>query len=338
MNTSEKQKLLVFRFSAFGDVAMTVPVIREFLNQNPEVEIIYVSREKFSPLFESIPRLSFFVADLNGKHKGFLGIYRLAKELQQQNATAIADLHNVLRTKIIRNILSAYPTSVLDKGRKERKALVRQKNKIKKQLKPVSERYADVFRNLGFSLKLSHQLVGNPTTSENAIGIAPFALHPGKMFPLEKMKSVALKLAENGYKIYLFGGGSTEEKELKEWEKLHTNIESLVGKLNLLEELESIKKLKLMISMDSANMHLASLVGTKVISIWGNTHPFMGFLGYGQSNEHIIQDESLSIRPTSIFGRENVKFKGFDYFKNISEEMVLEKVLEALNNSNQHKV
>lgn len=323
---TKKKTVVIFRFSAFGDVAMTVPVIREFLIQNPEVEILYVSREKFQPLFDSLPNFRFFPADLDGKHKGIPGLFRLAKDLKKESIFAVADLHNVLRTKILRFFLSKFPTAVLDKARKERKNLIQQKNKIKKPLKPMTERYADVFRDLGFELNLSHQLTSKEIPLENAVGIAPFALHPGKMFPIEKMKSIALKLAEKGIKVYLFGGGTKEKEELEKWEKLHSNLESVVGKLDLQAELQLIKKLKVMISMDSANMHLASLVGTPVISIWGTTHPFMGFLGYGQSMENVIQDESLTIRPTSVFGKEPKHLEGFDYFKNISEEIVLDKI------------
>ncbi|HLT33953.1 MAG TPA: hypothetical protein VKZ98_09200, partial [Aquaticitalea sp.] len=71
-----RKTLLVMRFSALGDVAMTVPVIREFLEQNPDVEILYLSRRKFKPLFENIPNLSFYTADFDEEHKGLGGIFQ----------------------------------------------------------------------------------------------------------------------------------------------------------------------------------------------------------------------------------------------------------------------
>ena len=317
--------ILVFRFSSLGDVAMTVPVVREFLSQNPNVKITYVSRKKFEPLFSEISNLDFFSADLEEKHKGIFGLYQLYRELKSKNFDAIADLHNVLRTKILRIYFKSEisKTAVLDKARKERKSLLNKKNL--KQLRPMTERYADVFRKLGFDLELSHELKTIETKKENAIGIAPFAMYEGKMYPLEKMKNVANSIAEKGISVYLFGG-KDEKKELEKWEKLNPNIHSIAGKLDLKQELDLIKKLKLMVSMDSANMHLASLAGTKVISIWGNTHPFMGFLGYGQSMENVIQDETMKERPTSVFGKENKKTPKLDYFKNIPEELIIEKI------------
>lgn len=320
------------RFSSLGDVAMTIPVLKELIIQYPQIEITFLSREKFRPLFDDLPNLDFLAVDLEGKHKGLLGLYRLYKELKKMEFSAVADLHQVLRSRIIRMFFSSLPvkSAILNKGRKERKALVRQKNKIRKPLKPMVERYADVFRNLGMELELTHRLPENHTEKENAIGIAPFAMYEGKMYPLEKMRSVALKIAENGTMVYLFGG-KNEAEELERWEKLNPNIISIAGKFDLKKELELIKRLKLMVSMDSANMHLASMAGTRVISIWGNTHPFMGFLGYGQSMEDVIQDESLTQRPTSVFGKERKNPKKIDYFGNISPEDVIDKILPKLN-------
>jgi|SRR5690625_4086788 len=328
-----KHRILVLRFSAFGDVAMTIPVIREFVQQNPKVEIIYVSREKFKDLFDDIPNFTFYPADLDGKHKGILGLYRLSKELKSLGITEVADLHNVLRTKIIRKFLSHPKTAMLDKARNERKALVRKENKVRKQLKPMVERYADVFRELGFKFELKHQLPESSIVKENAIGIAPFAMYEGKMYALDKMLTVALNIAEKGVKVYLFGG-KKESEILESWEKLNPNIQSIAGKYDLKTELEIIRKIKLMVSMDSANMHLASLVGTRVISIWGNTHPFMGFLGYGQSWDDVIQDESMEFRPTSVFGKEPKNAEKIDYFQNISSDSVVDKIVMALEEMN----
>lgn len=327
MKNKATYHILVMRFSSLGDVAMTVPVVREFLNQNPGVKIIFVSRGKFRPLFDGIERLEFHPADLEGVHNGFFGLYKLYKNLKKYEIDAVADLHNVLRTKTLCVFFRSVTNNiaVLNKGREERKALIRTENKIRKPLKTMPERYADVFRNLGFEFNLSHKLPENNSDRENAIGIAPFAMYPGKMYPVEKMRTIALKIAENGTKVYLFGG-KDEAGELKSWEKLNPNIESVAGTHDLKGELELIKKLKLMVSMDSANMHLASMVGTRVISIWGNTHPFTGFLGYGQSMEDVIQDETLFQRPTSVFGKESKNIGNPDFFRNIQVSEIVEKI------------
>jgi ADP-heptose:LPS heptosyltransferase len=295
-------RILTYRFSAFGDVAMTAVVFREILEQNPDLEIFLVSRNNFRDLFEGIPNLTFKGIDIDD-YKGFWGMRKLTNELIKEfQPDLIADLHNVIRTKILDTIFKkrGYKVSVLDKGKEEKEHLTDIWNLDKKPLRHTTERYADVFRDLGFNVQLSHHY-RTLSTIKSDIGFAPFAQHRGKMLPLEKSFEVAKRLAKN-QKVYFFGGGKSEVETLNNWVEQIPNSENFAGKLNLKEELQKISELKTMISMDSANMHLASLVGTRCVSIWGSTHPFAGFLGYGQSEKDVIQVKDLTCRPCSVFG------------------------------------
>lgn len=296
------KKILAYRFSAFGDVAMTVPVFREFLEQNPDSEIVMVSRKNFADLFQNVPRLTFKGVDLDS-YKGILGMKRLAEELSEEfRPDLVADFHDVIRTKVLNRVFrfKNYKSFKIDKGKSEKEELTDVWNLDKKQLKLTTERYADVFRAMGFSLELSHQL--RPVSAKKSgVGIAPFAQHKGKMLPLEKSFEIARILSET-HNVYFFGGGKEEVKVLDSWEIQIPNSTSLAGKLTLKEELQKISELETMISMDSANMHLASLVGTRCISVWGATHYYAGFLGYGQSNEDAVHIKDLTCRPCSVFG------------------------------------
>lgn len=295
-------KILAYRFSAFGDVAMLVPVFKEFLEQHSHVEIILLSRENFKDLFTEIPRLHFKGIELN-EYKGVLGLKKLTDEtFDEFQPNIIGDFHDVLRSNILNFFfkLKKLPVYQLDKGRKEKKELIKISNIHKTQLKKNTERYADVFRKMGFELRLSHEL--KPVINNKCgVGFAPFAQHFGKMLPLEKSFELATKIAQQK-KLYFLGGGKKEAEILSLWEKEIPNTESLVGKLSLREELQFISQLEIMISMDSANMHLASIAGTRCISIWGATHPFAGFLGYGQKAEDTVQIQDLTCCPCSIFG------------------------------------
>ena len=294
--------ILAYRFSAFGDVAMTVPVITEFLEQNPDVQVVFISRENFRGLFDGLPNLIFKGINIDD-YKGFFGMRRLSKELQQEfKPDFIADLHDVIRTKILSRAFrrNGFNVQVIDKGKDDKEQLTDIWNIEKKPLKPNTERYADVFRAFGFTLNLSHQY-RILQSEKKGIGFAPFAQHEGKMMPLEKSFELA-RLISLKDKVYFFGGGAAEVSTLNEWAAKIPNSENLAGKLSLKEELNKIAELKTMISMDSANMHLASLVGTRCVSMWGSTHPFAGFLGYGQSNEDVVQVVDLTCRPCSVFG------------------------------------
>lgn len=73
-------KILVIRFSAIGDVAMSVPVIHSWASQYPQHQIVFLSRPSLAPLFTELPKnVSFYNADLKGKHKGIGGLYTLLK-------------------------------------------------------------------------------------------------------------------------------------------------------------------------------------------------------------------------------------------------------------------
>lgn len=319
-------KILAYRFSAFGDVAMIVPVLRELLEQNPTVEIVFVSRKNFADLFKEIPRIIFKGVDLDD-YKGFFGMRRLSKELRTQfNPDIIADLHNVIRTKILDRIFTrkGFDVAVIDKGKEEKEHLIDVWNLDKTPLKHTTERYADVFRELGFFLNLSHKY--RPERVEKSgIGFAPFAQHEGKMLPLEKSFEVAKKVAETN-KIYFFGGGKNEVDILQRWASQIPNSENLAGNLTLTEELKKISRLELMISMDSANMHLASLVGTRCISIWGSTHPFAGFLGYGQNENDVIQVKDLTCRPCSVFGDKPCYRGDWACLEEITVQQIMDKI------------
>ena len=319
-------RVLAYRFSAFGDLAMTVPVFKEILEQNQELEIIMVTRTNFEALFAEIPRLTFQGINLED-YKGVVGMRRLSKELLRDvNFDYVADLHDVIRSKILNTFFANRNFKVykIDKGKEEKENLTDIWNLDKKQLKTTFERYADVFRDMGFSVKLSNNYLVK-SVEKKGIGFAPFAQHKGKMLPLEKSYEIC-KILSKTHKIYLFGGGTEEKDILKNWEGEILNTENIAGELSLDEELALISNLEVMISMDSANMHLASLVGTRCISVWGSTHPFAGFLGYGQSSNDVVQVVDLTCRPCSTFGDKEC-FRG-DYA--CLNEFNIQKVIDKI--------
>lgn len=305
---------------------MTVPVFREFLEQNPEVEIVMASRKNFERLFADIPNVTFHGIDVDD-YKGFFGVRRLAKELISiYKPDYIADLHDVIRTKILNKIYirKGFKVFKINKGKQEKEDLTDIWNLNKFQLKKTTERYADVFREMGFKVELSHQLRPN-SEKKSGIGFAPFAQHKGKMLPLEKSLELVKILSEKDT-VYFFGGGKKEIETLENWEQQIPNTKSLAGKLSLSEELEKISGLKVMISMDSANMHLASVVGTRCVSVWGSTHPFAGFLGFGQSENDVVEIKDLTCRPCSVFGDKECFRGDWACLGEISIQQILDKI------------
>lgn len=337
--------ILVIRLSAMGDVAMSVPVLRAFTEQHPEVKITVLSRGLFKPMFNTLTNVNFYVADVKGNHKGILGLFKLYKELKHLQIDAIADIHNVLRSKILRLffIFSNVKKSVIDKGRAEKKTLTRAKNKIFKPLKTTHERYADVFRKLGFNLSLEKptfpkkpSLLPNvskvvPQNHLKWIGIAPFAQYDSKMYPLDLLSEVIKQLAEsNTYTLLLFGGGLREINILKEIASKYKNTINVAGILQLNEELNLIANLDVMISMDSANAHLAAMLNIKTITLWGITHPFAGFAPFNQpASYQLLPDiEKYPNIPCSVYG--NKVCDGYEeVMRNITPEKIISKINEV---------
>jgi ADP-heptose:LPS heptosyltransferase len=335
--------IAVIRLSAMGDVAMTVPVIRAFVRQNHGVKILVVSRPFFKPFFNGIPNVDFFSVDVKVRHKGFFGLLRLYSDLKKLNIDAFADLHNVLRSQIIRNLFafSGKKVAFTDKGRAEKKALTRAKNKIFEPLKSIVERHVDTFSELGFTIDLS-----NPSFPEKAvlskeiiqlsgeknddkwIGIAPFAQYESKVYPIDLMQKVIDDLASNNInKIFLFGGGNKEIEILNSFTKGKTNVINVAGKFSLQQELQLISNLDVMLSMDSGNSHIAAMLGVKVVTLWGATHPFAGFKPFNQPMENcLVSDrEKYPLLPTSIYG--NKKLEGYkDAMRSITPETVVKKI------------
>lgn len=324
------RRILAYRFSALGDVAMIVPVLREILEQNPGLEIIMVSRASFADLFSTVPGLIFKGVNLDD-YGGILGMRRLANELISDYQPELAiDLHDVIRSKILTKVMRrrGLPVFIIDKEKEGKERLTDIWNLDKKPLKNNAERYAETFRKAGLHAELSHQLRPLNTVKEG-IGFAPFAQHFGKALPLEKSYELAKILANNS-KVYFFGGGKTEVQRLSQWAAEIPNTTLLAGKFTLREELQKIASLQVMVSMDSANMHLASLAGTRCISVWGNTHPYAGFLGYGQNCEDTVQVKDLSCRPCSVFGDTPCYRGDYACLAEHSVQQILEKVLAAL--------
>ncbi len=324
-----------------GDAAMTVPVIASFASKYPDVHITMLSNPRFAGMFAGIENLNFIGVDTKKEYKGFTGIFKLFRHLTADNKfDAFIDLHDVLRSKVLRTLfrLKNIPVFVIQKGRKEKKELTRPDNKKRMPLKSSIARYQEVFEKAGFDFPLNFTgLFGKkaelPEKTRLIFGekkakwlaVAPFAQHAGKIYPVEKLETVIDYFSKKeNIQILLFGGGKKEVDILEKWEKKYPHVISLAGKFQLQEELQILNQSDVLISMDSANMHLASLVGTPVVSVWGATHPFAGFYGFNQSTDNIIQID-LPCRPCSIYGKEPCLRSDYACLNSIQPEQIIRK-------------
>ena len=334
------------RLSAMGDVAMTVPVLRALVIHYPELKLTVISRPFFQPFFKDIPNLHFFAFDEKKRHKGILGLWRLFQDLKVLNIDAFADLHNVLRSKVVRTLfaLSGKKTAFVDKGRAEKKALTRAENKIFQPLTTMFERHQLVFETLGFPIDLSRpqfpakakfsqpELASIVSQSNTLIGIAPFAQYDSKVYPLDLMQEVIDALAHHKeHTVLLFGGGQNEKEQLDNLKRDKNNVINMAGKVTFTAELDLISNLDVMLSMDSGNGHIAAMLGVPVVTLWGATHPYAGFLPFNQTLDNaLVSDRNhYPNLPTSVYG--NKKVAGYENaMRTILPEQVVARITEIL--------
>lgn len=345
---TKPRKVVITRFSAIGDVAMTLPVVYSVCRANPDVEFIYVSRPSMTSMMINRPdNLTLHPADVSNDYKGVAGMRRLFDEIRRDHGgfDALADLHSVLRTTILVAYcrLAGIKVARLDKSRVHRRALTRSRNKRMLPLRPMVDRYADVFDRLGLrrgepfkSLfdggeahpTLYAAIAGPKRPGERRVAVAPFAKHPGKIYPPEKMREVveALVKTDTSLTIYLFGGGEYEKNILARWANALPRVRSLAGERHgFPAELALMSTMDAMVSMDSANMHLASLAGIPVVSVWGATHPYCGFRGYGQTDTDAVQ-LTMTCRPCSVFGNKPCRRGDLHCLTGIAPQAIVDKV------------
>ena len=346
MGKDNNKRILAIRLSALGDVAMTVPVLLAVARLNPETQFIFVTKAHFAPVLQRVENLRVHPFEAKGVHKGLGGLWRLRRELKEENFDCIADLHAVLRTHILKILysFSGKPFRTLQKGRKEKRQLTSWNRKVFKPLKSTHERYSEVFRSLGYETSptagdvlMQEAWPGNFDDGFSQkrwirIGVAPFAAHSGKCYPEQQMKSLIELLGKvPNLRLYLFGGGKQESEVLGKWEKTYAHCISVAGRISLSEELSLISNLRLMVSMDSGNGHLAAMYGIPVITIWGVTHPHAGFAPFNQpeENEILADREKFPAIPTSVYG--NKAPKGYENaMETIAPEQIYKRILEIL--------
>lgn len=338
------EHILIIRFSALGDVAMTVPVVDSLARQYPDLRITMLSRPFARPLFEHMPsNVGFMAADIKNEYGGVKGLNALYRRLAAKNFTAIADFHSVIRSDYLRMRFSMghYKVAHIDKHRSGRRQLVAASGKkLVRQPSPFKN-YADVLARLGWPVRVGFKslfpsgggdtgrlpasLNINKESGGPRIGIAPFAAHAGKVYPVRLMEQVVRLLIERhpSCRIFLFGGGGRETAVFDDWCARYSRCVNASGQLDGLgPELILMSHLDLMVSMDSANMHLASLCGVPVVSVWGATHPYAGFMGWGQKEEDAVQID-LPCRPCSIYGNKPCLRGDYSCLKNIPPEQIV---------------
>lgn len=337
---SKKHKynhLLLIRFSALGDVAMLPHAVRALKAEYPDVRVTILTREFLAPLFDGLD-VDFLFVDFEGKHKGMAGLWRLAGEVKQLGVDAIADMHGVHRSRILRRMCfmrALIPNSGIHKGRIEKWFRMGYSRHSAVPLKHTVLRYCGVLRRLGFAFPApkpaTKPRLNNPMGEKQGtwVGFAPFSAHKGKTYPEDMSEELIAMMSQRYDRVFIHSGGGSEAAFAERMEAKYKNVTALWSRLRLAEERDLISHLDCVVTMDSFVMHIASLVATPTVSIWGATHPELGYKGYGSSDIGVLQEE-MPCRPCSVYGKKPCKTGTYKCLRAITPDMVVAKVDEIL--------
>lgn len=336
----------MIRTSAMGDVAMTVPVIEQFRKQNPEVRLVVLTSPAFVPFFRYLDGIEVEVCELHGRHEGVRGIFRLYRELTAKyNFDCVLDLQVKLYSHLLKQFFrfSGIHVYQLNKGKKEKLMVTRTGDKVKVPLKKMVLRYAEVFENAGLSFDFKEIpyfrrreplpeyysfLAGN-----RLIGFSPLASFEGKQLPLTIVRSTVELLIKRhpSHKILIFGGGRYEKMVGDSLESFYPgSVYSTIGKMDIPREMDLMSNLDIMISMDSSAQHICALLGVNVLSVWGATHPYTGFLGYGHTMERNALTLDLECSPCSVYGDRPCHLGNRPCMTKLTAEMIVDRVASFL--------
>lgn len=313
-----------------GDVAMLPHALRALKGAYPDLKVTVMTRSLFIPFFEGLD-VDFLCIDPVRDYKGPSGLWKLAERAREMGVDALADVHDVLRSKLFRNAvrLKGMRTAHIDKGHFAKWMRLGSNTPFAAPLRHTVLRYCDTFRRLGFvfddPLPPVKRERPNPMGKKEGvwIGVAPFSAQRGKIYPLPLMRRVIAALSERYERIYIHSGGGDELDFAREMERAHPNVEALFGRVKLSGEIDLIAHLDCVVTMDSLVMHLASLTATPAVSVWGATHPSLGFLGYGSDPAGIVQQDDLPCRPCSVYGKKPCKYGDYRCLSEITPERIV---------------
>jgi ADP-heptose:LPS heptosyltransferase len=338
-------RVLITCFSSISNVAAIVPQLSGLVNDYPQHEFIVLSRSFLHPLFDKLPRVTFVGADIRGEHKSLIGMYRLFRQLRSMKPDILLDMQCSWRTKMIGYLFTLSRTKTLRIGfaRAEQKRLIKKGAEKYRPIPTIFDRQARLYGKIRLKVNSDFHKLYEPNADQKAkikelygakqgnwIGIAPFSIARGKTLPFRKMKNIIAHFDKQpNTKIFLFGAGEMENELLSDWQSLYENVYAVHTNLKLDDELALMNNLDVMLCMDSANMHLASLMAVPVVSVWGATHPYSGFLGWKQSMDNCVGVD-FSCRPCTAHSDRKCKYGDYRCLESLHSSKIIEVIEKNL--------
>ncbi|MBC5993106.1 glycosyltransferase family 9 protein [Pontibacter cellulosilyticus] len=319
-------KILILRFSSIGDIVLTTPVVRCIKEQVPEAEVHYCTKKAFQGILANNPYVD--KVHVLGEKLG-----DLVQELKAENFDYVVDLHNNLRTRVIKARLGK-PSRSFNKLNYEKWLMVNFKiNRLPDV--HIVQRYLEAAAPLGVKddgKGLDYFIPAQDEVDVQTLpegfqdGYIAFAIgaqHYTKRLPVDRIIELCEQLQKP---IILLGGkedfdtGDTVAEILRA-----TNFDEALkvynacGKYNLNGSASLVRQATQVVSHDTGLMHIAAAFQKDVISIWGNTIPEFGMYPY-RTKYKVLEVQGLSCRPCSKIGYKKCPKGHFKCMRDISFE------------------
>jgi heptosyltransferase-2 len=328
---------LAVRFSSIGDILLTTPLLRAIRRRHPESKITVLTKQVYAPLLSENPHLTRLISLAPGQP-----VREVAAELRRQSYSHLLDLHDSLRSRILRALVpgnwSTYP-----KHRLARALLIQTKRNWYENGRPVPERYFDAARQLDVTpdgrppdFFIGTEARGEADTwldrsglqDRPLVAVAPGAAHATKRWPLDHWKHLVRRLTGQGLAVIVVGGHDDRLLATELAEDGPGRVASAAGTLGLQGTGALLQRTLLLISGDTGVMHMATAVGTPVIALFGPTVREFGFFPYTEKASVLELD--LRCRPCSSKGTPRCPLGHHRCLVEIAPEMVLAAVRETL--------
>ena len=330
-------QILLIRLSSIGDILLTFPLIRVLHREYPDTAIDYVIFKEYIDVLQPVRHWLRNVITF-AKSDTLLEIHRIRNIIKERQYPLIIDLHNNPRSY---RLTHHQPGNCyrFQKHRIRRFFYIKFGWKIYLEI-PVWQKYIQTvpmefqdtaFHPLDFQpdAKIIEQLMAEIPmlqSTKRILLIFPGARHFTKRWSLDYQESLIRMILEQTDWQIILGGSADESGCVTPLASLDNDrITDISGRYNLYQNFCLISLADLVISNDSAPMHMASLLGKKQLAIFGSTVRQFGFYP-SNPNAVIIEDNSVKCRPCSHIGFEKCPKKHFDCIRKITPEIVFEQL------------
>lgn len=342
---SELNKILIVQTAFAGDVILTLPLAQVLSQQYPAALIDMVVIPRTAELLSNHPAMNEAVIfDKQGQDSGISGLIRQIKIIRAKKYDIAFIPHRSMRSAVLVKFAGIKHRVGFDKSgwRFLYNNVIHYdtfSHEIERNLsllRPfgidhIDKELPQLFPSFHDRKKVGLFLSDHSIQHVNSlIGVAPGTVWKTKQWLKERFIELVNKLTLKGFHVILIGGDADAElcKHINN-SIPSKHVYSAAGKLTLLQSAELIRRCKLLISNDSAPMHLAVAMQTPVVAIFGATVPEFGFAPYGK-DDVVVEVKDLTCRPCSIHGGPECPIKTFDCMKRITAEDVFKKVMRLI--------